>query len=170
MENTVVSCKKCGMQNTADAKFCNNCGYKFNNGKKSFDKNKIAIVIAFFITSLIVKLLFFNTPAINKELLRMSNEMNKMCPVMIDRDTRLDNTITMPNNVFQYNYTLINMNKDDIDTLALKNIAEPNIVNSLKNSPDMQYQRDHDVTLNYSYKDKNGFYLFMISISADRYK
>ncbi|MDR2126829.1 MAG: zinc ribbon domain-containing protein [Prevotellaceae bacterium] len=173
MENITDSCKKCGKQNAAGAKFCSNCGSEISGKKKLFEKNKkgnLLFVIAFFTASLIVKLCFFNSPAIDKELLRMSNEMNKLCPIMVDRDTRLDNTTAKPNGVFQYNYTLVNDDKDNVDTLALKNIAEPNIANSLKSSPDMQYQRDHNVTLNYSYRDKNGNHLFMISIPADRYK
>ncbi|MDR0755273.1 MAG: zinc ribbon domain-containing protein [Prevotellaceae bacterium] len=171
MKNT-VTCKKCNAQSTADAKFCSNCGYEFNS-KKIFNKNKkngITFVIAFFSIYFIVKLLFFNAPSINRELLQIADEMNKMCPVMINRDTRLDNTIVKPDNVFQYNYTLVNMSKDNVDTAELKSIFEPNIVNSLKGSPEMQYQRNNNVTLNYSYKDKNGYQLFILSISADRYK
>ncbi|MDR2065226.1 MAG: zinc ribbon domain-containing protein [Prevotellaceae bacterium] len=171
MKDTFI-CRKCNEHNSTNAKFCSNCGYELN-GKKIFtkkQKNNMAFVIAFFLVCFIVKLIFFNAPAVDKELLQTASEMNKMCPVMVDSETRLDNTSVKPGKVFQYNYTLVNMSKDNVDTVELKNILEPGIINSLKSSPDMQYQRDHNVTLNYSYKDKNGFHLFVITVPADRYK
>jgi hypothetical protein len=36
-----------------------------------------------------------------------ANELNKSCLMMVDQDTRLDNAVALPENVFQYNYTLI---------------------------------------------------------------
>ena len=89
---------------------------------------------------------------------------------MVDAETRLDNTVALPDNVFQYNYTLVNMEKSSIDTLAIKNFLVPTVINFVKTNPQMKYQRDHKTTLNYYYKDRAGLYLFLISITPDQYE
>ena len=48
-------------------------------------------------------------------MMAAASELNKSCPMMVDQDTRLDNAIALPENVFQYNYTLVNLTKDELD-------------------------------------------------------
>lgn len=112
----------------------------------------------------------FNKPDINKEMMQMASEINKNCPIMLDAQTRLDNTIALSGNVFQYNYTLINSEKASLDLEGLIKYLEPNIYNGAKTNPDMKIFRDNKTTLNYYYKDKNGVYLFTISVTPDKYK
>lgn len=111
----------------------------------------------------------FNKPAFNKEMMQMASEMNKNCPIMLDAQTRLDNTIALPDNVFQYNYTLINSEKASLDIEGLKKYLEPIIYNGAKTNPEMKLFRDNKTTLNYYYKDKSGVYLFTISVTPDKY-
>jgi hypothetical protein len=89
---------------------------------------------------------------------------------MLDSETRLDNVIPLPPKVFQYNYTLINAEKETVDTIMLKNYLETNITNFVRTSPDMKFQRDNKVTVNYCYKDKYGNYLFKISVTPEQYE
>ncbi len=89
---------------------------------------------------------------------------------MIDQETQLDNTIALPDNSFQYNLTLINMEKADVDIKALEENIKPGILNSVRTNPDMKMMRDQDVTLMYDYKDKNKDYLFKLTITPDQYK
>jgi hypothetical protein len=102
--------------------------------------------------------------------MEIASELNKTCPVMVDAETRLDNTVALPDNVFQYNYTLVNMEKSSVDTMAIKNFLVPTVKNFVKTNPQMKYQRDHKTTLNYYYKDRVGLYLFLISITPDQYE
>lgn len=102
-------------------------------------------------------------------MMTAASEINKSCPIMIDSETRLDNAISLPNNVFQYNYTLINMLKKNIDIKSIKNQLEPSVINFVKTNPDMEIQRNNKTTINYYYKDKSGVYLFTISVSPDKY-
>lgn len=112
----------------------------------------------------------FRKPAFDKAMMETASEINKSCPIMIDNATRLDNAIAMPDNVFQYNYTLISMVKDSINVDELKNYLEPTITNFVKTNPDMQTMRDNDVTVNYYYKDMQGVYLLTISVKPEQYK
>jgi hypothetical protein len=52
----------------------------------------------------------------------------------------------------------------------LKEYLEPNITNFVRTNPDMKFQRDNKVTINYYYKDKDGNYLFTISVTPGQYE
>ena len=89
---------------------------------------------------------------------------------MIDSETRFDNAIALPDNIFQYNYTLINVLKDSINVEEFKDFLDPTITNYVKSNPDMKIMRDRETTVNYYYKDKTGIFLFTVSITPDKYK
>ena len=100
----------------------------------------------------------------------IANEMNKSCPMMVDEETRLDKVTLPSKTVFQYNYTLINYEKTEIDTVKIKSNLELNIIQLIKTNPQMEYQRQNKVTMNYIYNDKNGDYLMSIIITPELYK
>ena len=112
----------------------------------------------------------FKKPVFDKVMMEAASEINKTCPVMVDNATRLDNSIALPNNVFQYNYTLLSTVQDSIDIDGLRNYLEPRIVNDVKTNPGMKFIRDRKVTVNYSYKDKTGVSLFTISVKPNQYQ
>ncbi|WP_461637436.1 hypothetical protein [Labilibaculum euxinus] len=112
----------------------------------------------------------FRKTTFDKVLMEMAGELNKSCPIMVDNATRLDNAVALPDNVFQYNYTLIGMNKDSVNIEELKSYLKPTIINSVKTNPDMQGMRDNKVKVNYYYKDKSGVYLFTISVKPEQYE
>ena len=172
-----INCKNCGNDNPATSKYCSGCGYELpriksenlnesvqqkTTGNKN-NRNKIfgtvIGIIVFGLSYIAVQHIFFKTPAYDKVMIKIASELNKTCPIMVDAETRLDNAIALPGNIFQYNYTLVNMDKADVDTLDMKNFLEPSITNIVKTNPQMKFQRDHKTTLNYYYKDKNGVYL-----------
>ena len=76
----------------------------------------------------------------------------------------------MPGNVFQYNYTLVNLVKDSIDIPGLESYIKPVILNNVKTNPDMKGFRDNKVTMTYTYKDKDGVYITRINITPDMYE
>jgi hypothetical protein len=102
--------------------------------------------------------------------MKTASELNKSCPIMIDKETRLDNAIALPKKVFQYSYTLINIDRNLIDTVQLKEILEPQITNTVSTHPDMKMFRDKKITLKYYYKDMEGNYLCAIVITPDKYR
>lgn len=113
---------------------------------------------------------YFKNPELDRAMMQMAGELNKSCPVMIDSETRLDNTTSLPNNVFQYNYSLINLDKDSVNIEEAKTYLESTIATTVRTNPDMKYFRDNKTTINYSYKDRSGVFLFKISITPDKYK
>jgi hypothetical protein len=134
--------------------------------KKMTNGRIITIASALFIG------LFFQqcaTPSFDKAMMQAASELNKTCPIMIDKETRLDNALALPGNVFQYNYTLVNAIKDSIDIASFEEYMKPLITNMVKTNPDLKLYRDNEVTMTYYYKDMNGVFIAKISITKDLY-
>jgi len=106
----------------------------------------------------------------NKTLMQAAGNANRNLPIMLDSETRLDNMMSTDNKTFQYTYTLVNMETGKVDTTVMKNRAEPYIINTVKTSPEMESQRQQEITFVYYYKDKNGNYLFSVVVTPDKYK
>lgn len=94
--------------------------------------------------------------AIDKKLAEVSAEMNKTLPMMVDKDTQLDNAVAMPGKVLQYNYTLVAISASQVDTARLDEAFKPTLLNKVKTTPDMKPLREAGVTFIYNYRDKDG--------------
>lgn len=129
----------------------------------------IGIIIGFAII-LIGKQLLTEKPTFDKVMTEMASEFNKALPMMIDKETRLDNTMAMPDNSFIYNYTLVNLPLDSIDVTYFNEFMEPIIINNVKSNPDLIVFRDNDVTLQYSYKDMYGVFISKIIVAKEDYR
>ena len=57
--------------------------------------------------------------SIEQALRKMSDQVNKQMPKVIDRDTRLDNIVAGPGARFSYNYTITSASSRDVDRPAL---------------------------------------------------
>ena len=89
---------------------------------------------------------------------------------MVDAITRLDNTHPLPGNAFQYNYTILDLTKDDIlDIELVKENVQFSLITNLKTSPDMETFRKNRVTLVYKYNGVNNEFLFRIVLSPADY-
>ncbi len=180
------ACEHCGKANPASYKYCSECGYelpkaaitqveepKAEKGKWN-NKNKVVLLVSFAVAFI----LFFYVGqhfatqyfSIDKNMLKMASALNESCPVMVDSETRLDNTMAMKDKVFTYYYTLVNIDKNEVDPAQMKATIQPRIINIVSTNPDMQAMRDLGVTFKYSYKDKNGVFLFEISVGPDQYQ
>lgn len=137
-------------------------------------KNKIigGIVgaIAFGLASFAVKHYFFKKPTFDKVLANAAIDLNKTCPIMIDNETRLDNAVAVSSHYLQYNYTLVNLSVEEIDTIQAHKIIDSTIINDVKTKPELHMYRDHQVTMAYCYKDKDGKYMMRLDVTPELYK
>ena len=185
-----ITCKNCNKENSAGFKYCTQCGFELpkqepivvstpekNEQKKSFlnitnkGKNFIGMmfgILAFTASSYLVKHFFFNH-SINAAMSEAASEVNKTCPMMVDAYTRLDNAIALPDNTFQYNYTLVNTEKSEVNFDLVKKNIEPSIINNVKTNPEMKTLRENKTTFIYYYKDKNGVFVSKITVTPDMY-
>ncbi|MFH1005832.1 MAG: zinc ribbon domain-containing protein [Bacteroidota bacterium] len=181
-----VKCTQCGTENYTNSKYCVRCGYELSKIQtveptqtvlkstttKQDRKKKIISttvgMICFALAYYGVQQLFF--PSFDKQLVKIADELNKTCPVMIDQYTRWDNIMPLPNNSFQYNYTIIGNSKSEINLDTAKKYIKPNIINNVKKNPDLKFFRDHKTTLIYNYRDKNGEFVLNFSVTPDMYE
>lgn len=177
-------CGKCKKLSSNLLKYCSQCGFKLPEDtmtdeikgpeKKPKNRNKILQlivgVIAFGISYFAVQQLFNNPQTFDKAMMKAASEINKSCPIMVDNDTRLDNTMAMPNNVFQYNYTLVNFEKSEVNIEKFRDFIEPNVVNNIKTNPEMKAYKENRVTMAYYYKDKNGKFVLKIDVTPEKYE
>ena len=134
----------------------------------------IIIIVAVFFGSIIGKVsieyFYSKSISIDDKLVLMANELNKKAPIVVDKDTRFDNVNALLDKTVQYNYTLINYLKKDIDINQLKiNLRLP-ILNYIKTNPDLKLFTDNKVTMEYVYKDKVGVFLFKLQFKYNDYK
>jgi hypothetical protein len=113
---------------------------------------------------------YISNPVNDKVLKVTADQVNKSCPVMIDNEIRLDSAEVLPNKVFKYNYTLVNREKAGLNIDDIKQRMSPAIVDQVKASPQTKLFRDYNVTINYTYKDKDGVFLFTILVTPAMYQ
>ena len=140
---------------------------KTNKNKKTL--GAVVGIITFGLSYFAVQQIFFKKPSFDKAMMEAASEINKTCPIMVDKETRLDNTVAMPDNVFQYNYTLVNLTSAEIHPDTLRKYIEPNIINTVRTNPDMKIYRDSKTTMAYSYRDKVGEFILKILVTPDKY-
>ena len=107
--------------------------------------------------------------SIETELKSTSQQMNRGCPVMVDKETRLDATAGGPGNMFTYSFTLVNYEVQDINVPALRETMRPHLVDMVKSNPAMTLFRSNRVTLVYKYRDKRGRPIMDIALRPQDY-
>jgi hypothetical protein len=182
-----INCINCGNDNNSNSKYCSSCGYELPRKTEDLDstflrptvfktdnRKKITGIIigaiAFGLSYFAVQQIFFKTPSFDKVMMQAASEINKSCPIMVDQYTRLDNAVAMPGNTLQYNYTLVNITKDQVNIDTVKKYIEPRIINNVKTSPELKVYRDNKTTMVYNYSDKNGIFVLKFSVTPDMYK
>lgn len=111
--------------------------------------------------------------AIDAELKKTCQELNKDMPMMIDEYTRLDSMSSTPGRIANYHYSLV---QHDVDFVTPEDIStfdaqmKEELISNIKNNPDMDTFRKHDVILKYYYNDGNGKYFSMVEILPEEYK
>lgn len=99
-------------------------------------------------------------------LRQVAEKTNKQLPVTIDKHTRLDTTVALPDGKFQYRYTVFSV--DELPNAAeFEKVMKPKLINQYQTSGDMKQVRDLNATLIYSYflEDGTSFASFEILAS-----
>lgn len=105
-----------------------------------------------------------------KELMNIAGEINKVLPVMADKETRFDNTLALAGRKVVYNYNLINYLKEEIDTMMFINTLKKELINNIKTTPDMEPFRELNVIMIYRYRDKENNHICNIVIKPEDYQ
>ncbi|WP_155845795.1 hypothetical protein [Chryseobacterium gregarium] len=111
--------------------------------------------------------------SIEDELKEAAAGMNKLTPQVMNEGMRLDSVSAQPGKIFKYNYTLTDDTKENFSPEqieAFKKQAKEGAVKVVKTSADIKEFRDNDVTMVYSYYDKNGKPTMDFTITPAEYK
>ncbi|HNX66536.1 MAG TPA: hypothetical protein PKH02_06605 [Bacteroidales bacterium] len=129
----------------------------------------VIIIAVGVIAGVVIQRIYFN-PSTDDQLEKAASVINKKCPVMIDSDTRLESAATLPGNGFQYNFTLVKMVADSVNITTFNEEMTKLLLKSVKTTPQLKAYRAREVTMSYSYCDKNGKYISTITITPQMYK
>lgn len=128
--------------------------------KKTFSLLSIVILVSVIMSC--------NNNSLRKELLQMSNEINKDCPMVIDRYTTLTSTVVIENS-FMYIYKVQQGLLDELEFSKSywKESQTQNIKNIYCTDPDMLWYRMKKVPVIWSYEYQDGTSLGKIEITTD---
>lgn len=88
-------------------------------------------------------------------LMQAASQLNENLPMMVDAETRWDNSVGMKNQ-FHYNYTLVNYAAADIDANFLESELRPTVANTACTTEEMQVFFRNGVSAVYNYKGNDG--------------
>ncbi len=107
------------------------------------------------------------------EIRDIANDTNRNLPTMVDSETRFESVSPESGKVYQYNFTLINVEKRNFNASSFSEKQKSTIlsgIENMKNQSGFKFFVENNVTFSYSYNDKNGENLFKISIPPSDYK
>lgn len=178
------SCSNCGNENSLEARYCMRCGHELPATVSTLQREEQTQLVKkkkpTWPTMLIVAAgvivaagLFFLAEygigqfnGVDSDLKFLADELNATCPLMIDKETRLDNALALPGKTFQYNYTLVNLTRQELDIPEFRSIMTPRLENAAATHPDLSVFREKGVTLDYNYLDRDGVHVLKISVRA----
>jgi hypothetical protein len=115
---------------------------------------------------------------VTKNLHKVSQTVNKNCPIIVDNITTLISTAVIGKRTFLYKYQmdLKKLIKENGITLKkyykikerIKKEHKKKSQNAVCTDPAFKYVRDHNVTMSYSYSDTDGIFQFAFKISKDQ--
>ena len=108
--------------------------------------------------------------AINKELTEMASNLNESAPVMLDDFTRFNNATVTSDNVFQYNYTVLNTQNPDSLIKEVESSLIKNIKLEFNTNPQLLFFKENNISIDYVYNDENNQVIRRIQIDSSNYK
>ena len=126
------------------------------------------IVLGHLLVALVVAGLFSCSGRSDLEIL--VEEANKDYPARIDSETRIDNIEVHGENTLRYNYTLLNVLAQNVDTFQFRRALWPGILSMIKLSPDMKKLREAGTTIEYHYNDQQNKPICTFTITPAHYK
>ena len=104
----------------------------------------------------------------NAMLVKVSKEMNKTMPKMLDAETRLDST-SVNNETLNYHYTLVNVSTDNGENFTeIKERMKVEAQENLDTNAAMKDYRENDISLHYIFTDKEQNPVFDYTVKHDK--
>lgn len=145
---------------------------KNNNRTKTWLRTTVTIasfIVAFIIAYVGVQ--YFNASSkIEKQLKEAAADFNTKLPMQTDTFSRLDSVEAIEDHSYNHYYTLIEMEKAEVNFDTVNKYVKPELLRNARTNPDLQGFRDYKITLNYIYYDKNGAFVIKIAATPETYE
>ncbi len=96
--------------------------------------------------------------------------INKNCPKMLDEETRLEKVVFAKPSLMIYNYTLVNLSKQNVDTSQFRTALWPGILSTIRVDKDLAGLRERQMNFEYRYYDKSKELIYTFKISPGNYQ
>ncbi len=136
--------------------------------KKGKTVGIIVGAITFAITFFAVQQFFKSDVA--SELKKVASDFNTQGPMQLDQSLRLDSMGSIGKTNFIYYYTLLEIEKSEVNLDTVNKYVRPSLIENIKTSPELKIYRDNKITMDYKYYDKNGAFAMEIAITPELYK
>lgn len=100
-------------------------------------------------------------------LKREAETFNKGGGKIVGDGVRMDSFFVRPAHTVTYYYTLLNLTAGEQDTVSIKEVARPNMIQTLKNGKEFQQMLKHNLSFSFIYHDKNGAYAFSVLLKPE---
>ena len=107
---------------------------------------------------------------LNKQLNKMADNLNESTPTVLDPHTRFDSVGVTTDNVFQYYYTLINIDNPEKLLKEQKDEIINNMGLAFTTDKSLRIFTKNNVTLQYIYRDTSHAVIDIITIHPEKYK
>ena len=130
---------------------------------------KVIKIVLVVVLMFLAQYYFIGKKTIGDEITPLVENYNKACPIMISNDICMESVNSLPENTVQYDFTLVRVDKENIDIKALKTSVEKEILSSSKTNPSLEAFRSNSSTVVYVYRDMNQKNLFKITLTPEMY-
>ena len=107
---------------------------------------------------------------LNRELAKIAAEWNRSTPVALEAHTRFDSVGVTPDNVFQYYYTITNIENPQKLIASYKNEMLEKMDKIYATDRSLQFFVENRVTMEYIYRDTMQNVVDVITIETDKYR
>lgn len=131
---------------------------------------KSLLILSIVLSSILITQCDSDKKAIHKKLTEMAFNLNESTPVMLDNFTRFDNATVTDENIFQYNYTVLNTQNPDSLIKEVESSLRDNIRQEFRTNPQLLFFKENNVSIEYVYNDENKKVIRRIQIDSSNYK
>jgi hypothetical protein len=131
---------------------------------------KSLLILSIVFSSILITQCDSDKKAINKKLTEMASNLNESAPVMLDDFTRFNNATVTSDNVFQYNYTVLNTQNPDSLIKEVESSLIKNIKLEFNTNPQLLFFKENNISIDYVYNDENNQVIRRIQIDSSNYK
>lgn len=107
---------------------------------------------------------------LNRELTKIAAEWNRSTPVALEAHTRFDSVGVTPDNLFQYYYTITNIENPQKLIASYKNEMLEKMDKIYATDRSLQFFVENGVTMEYIYRDTMQNVVDVITIETDKYR